>query len=278
MDISTPIKDGIYLMLEELEDESIWIQLKRFKNALESARKAVELSPNSIEFAFYHAKLLCDLFSDAPQFEQVRHECKKTLGVDNPIDPANEILLDESQYKISTPEQRIANIHYELIPDEPVHSISCCSSSISSTMIDSNPALPDPSILASYVILEYLEELPTNDSELEAEEKLQETLDYQRRVEYEAKQKHLAERYKKTTISFPRKLQVPFDTFSHDSDHDLEKHINLIGQELGCQRNGFKDNDSGLHVLSMDGTAPVDAYTASRSHKIELITVTTVQI
>ncbi|CAM8929160.1 unnamed protein product [Rhodiola kirilowii] len=142
------------------------------------------------------------------------------------------------------------------------------SSSISSTTVDSDPALPDPSIIASDVILEYLEELPTNDSELEAEErKLQETLDYQRRVEYEAKQKHLAERYKKTTISFPGKLHVPFDTFSHDSDHDLEKQINLIGQELGCQRNGFKDNDSGLHVLSMDGTAPVDAYTASRSHK-----------
>lgn len=51
------------------------------------------------------------------------------------------------------------------------------------------------------------EEIRRREIELEAEErKLEETLQYQRRIEDEAKQKHLAELLKKTATSLPETI------------------------------------------------------------------------
>uniref|UniRef100_A0A7N0TYL4 USP domain-containing protein n=1 Tax=Kalanchoe fedtschenkoi TaxID=63787 RepID=A0A7N0TYL4_KALFE len=131
------------------------------------------------------------------------------------------------------------------------------SSYVSSTMADVDLACPHTSILVATV--NHLEELSGNGSELEAEErKLQETLDYQRKVEYEAKQKRLAKQFKTTTKSFSGQLEVAFDTFSSHSDPDLNTHIKHMEQECGSQRNGFQDNNSGLPVPSSLSTSHKD--------------------
>ncbi|GKV14151.1 hypothetical protein SLEP1_g25062 [Rubroshorea leprosula] len=76
------------------------------KNAIESGRKAVELSPNSIEFANFYASFLYQ----ANEYEEVVRECERALAIENPVDPAMERLQDEGQQKISTAEARIAHV------------------------------------------------------------------------------------------------------------------------------------------------------------------------
>ena len=87
---------------------------RHLKNAIESAKKAVELSPNSIEFAHFYANLLYEAASEGREYEEVVHECERALSIDNPVDPAKESLQDESQQKISTVEARIGHVQNEL--------------------------------------------------------------------------------------------------------------------------------------------------------------------
>ncbi|XP_024013421.1 uncharacterized protein LOC18021057 isoform X2 [Eutrema salsugineum] len=90
---------------------------KHLRNAIESARKAVELSPNSIEFGHFYANLLFEAANDGREsieFDEVLQECQRALSIENPIDPAKESLQDENQQKILTPEGRIANVQDEL--------------------------------------------------------------------------------------------------------------------------------------------------------------------
>ncbi|XP_050220988.1 uncharacterized protein LOC126671275 [Mercurialis annua] len=87
---------------------------RHLKNAIESARKAAELSPNSIEFAHFYANLLYEAANDGKEYEEVLRECERALEIENPIDPAKESLQDESQQKITTPEARITHVQNEL--------------------------------------------------------------------------------------------------------------------------------------------------------------------
>ncbi|XP_042497713.1 uncharacterized protein LOC122076477 isoform X2 [Macadamia integrifolia] len=87
---------------------------RHLKNAIESARLAVELSPNSIEFAHFYANLLCEASNDARGYEEVIQECERALSIQNPVDPAKESLQDESQQKYPTPEARIAHAQQEV--------------------------------------------------------------------------------------------------------------------------------------------------------------------
>ncbi|KAF7806150.1 uncharacterized protein G2W53_038311 [Senna tora] len=87
---------------------------RHLKNAIESARKAVELSPSSIEFAHFYANLLYEAANDAHEYEQVVKECDRALSIENPIDPAKESLQDESEQKIPTADTRIAHVQNEL--------------------------------------------------------------------------------------------------------------------------------------------------------------------
>ncbi|GLT46395.1 hypothetical protein SLA2020_201490 [Shorea laevis] len=79
---------------------------RHLKNAIESGRKAVELSPNSIEFANFYANFLYQ----ANEYGEVVRECERALAIENPVDPAMESLQDEGQQKISTAEARIAHV------------------------------------------------------------------------------------------------------------------------------------------------------------------------
>jgi hypothetical protein len=84
------------------------------RNAIESARKAVLLSPSSIEFGHFYANLLYEVASDGREYEEVVRECERALSIEDPVDPAKESLQDESQLKISTKDGRITHVQNEL--------------------------------------------------------------------------------------------------------------------------------------------------------------------
>ncbi|XP_027333611.1 uncharacterized protein LOC113848345 isoform X2 [Abrus precatorius] len=87
---------------------------RHLKNALESARRAVELTPNSVEYAHFHASVMLEAASEGKDYEEVVHECERGLAIENPNDPAKETLQDESEQKVSTLEDRVAHVQNEL--------------------------------------------------------------------------------------------------------------------------------------------------------------------
>ncbi|CAI9753896.1 unnamed protein product [Fraxinus pennsylvanica] len=87
---------------------------RHLKNAIESARKAMTLSPNSIEFAHFYANLLYEAANEGKEYEEVVQECERALAIEKPVDPAKESLQEESQQKISTSEARVAHVQSEL--------------------------------------------------------------------------------------------------------------------------------------------------------------------
>ncbi|KAK7291674.1 hypothetical protein RIF29_07003 [Crotalaria pallida] len=90
------------------------VKQRHLRNAVDSARRATELSPNSIEFSNFYGNLLLEAATDAKDFEEVVQECDRALAVENPNDPAKESLQDESEHKSTTVEARIAHVHNEL--------------------------------------------------------------------------------------------------------------------------------------------------------------------
>ncbi|KAL1531775.1 hypothetical protein AAHA92_31878 [Salvia divinorum] len=84
------------------------------RNAIESARKAVNLCPNSVEFAHFYANLLYEAANEGKEYEEVVQECERALTIENPVDPAKESLQAENLQKISTAEARVANVQSEL--------------------------------------------------------------------------------------------------------------------------------------------------------------------
>ncbi|KAG6512868.1 hypothetical protein ZIOFF_031002 [Zingiber officinale] len=89
-------------------------KLRYLRAAIDSARRAVTLSPTSIEFAHFYASLLFDAATDGCGYEEVVQECERALSIADPVDPAKESLQDESQQKLPTPEARVAHIRQEL--------------------------------------------------------------------------------------------------------------------------------------------------------------------
>ncbi|KAK4781982.1 hypothetical protein SAY86_016084 [Trapa natans] len=87
---------------------------RHLKNAIESARRAVELSPNSVEFAHFYANLLFEVASEAKEYEEVVMECERALSIENPIDPAKESLQEVRLQRLMSPEARINNVQGEL--------------------------------------------------------------------------------------------------------------------------------------------------------------------
>ncbi|CAN8254919.1 unnamed protein product [Cochlearia groenlandica] len=95
--------------------EDLAAKQRHLRSAIDSASKAVELSPNSIEFGHFYANLLYEAANDGSrEYDEVLQECQRALSIENPIDPARESLQDENQQKISTPEARIAHVQDEL--------------------------------------------------------------------------------------------------------------------------------------------------------------------
>lgn len=80
------------------------------KNTVESAWRAMELSPNLIEFSHFYANLLYEAANDVKDYKKVKLECERALGIENLIDPEKESLQDESQQKIPTVDKRIEHV------------------------------------------------------------------------------------------------------------------------------------------------------------------------
>ncbi|KAI3686481.1 hypothetical protein L1987_80159 [Smallanthus sonchifolius] len=87
---------------------------RHLKNAIDSAKKAVMLSPNSVEFAHFYANLLYETAIDGKDYEDSVRECERALMIKNPIDPGKESLQDESQQKIAAADARIEHVQNEL--------------------------------------------------------------------------------------------------------------------------------------------------------------------
>ncbi|CAL0325394.1 unnamed protein product [Lupinus luteus] len=90
------------------------VKQRHLRNAVDSARRATELSPNSIEFSMFYGNLLLEAATEAKDYEEVVQECERALAVENPNDPVKESLQDESEQKSSTMESRIAYVQNEL--------------------------------------------------------------------------------------------------------------------------------------------------------------------
>ncbi|KAK2999834.1 hypothetical protein RJ639_022663 [Escallonia herrerae] len=99
------------------------------------------------------------------------------------------------------------------------------------------------------------EEIRRRKFELEEEErKLEETLEYQRRIENEAKQKHLAEQHRKTAGAIPGKQAAIglHDAYLNHSDDDQEQ-LKSCRQEPLTQKNGFLNILEGVPEKTEDG-------------------------
>ncbi|CAH9078776.1 unnamed protein product [Cuscuta europaea] len=89
------------------------VKNRHMKNAIESAKKATIMSPNSIEFAHFYANLLYEVANEGNEYEEVVQECERALAIESPIDPGKES-LQESQLKLPTPEARIKHVENEI--------------------------------------------------------------------------------------------------------------------------------------------------------------------
>ncbi|KAJ7551918.1 hypothetical protein O6H91_06G034700 [Diphasiastrum complanatum] len=87
---------------------------RHLKEALEAVKRAVALSPNSVEYAHFHAQLLYDAASDSKEYEEVVRECERGLSIEDPVDPAKESLQEEGQHELPTPKARITHYQQEL--------------------------------------------------------------------------------------------------------------------------------------------------------------------
>ncbi|KAK1407285.1 hypothetical protein QVD17_38899 [Tagetes erecta] len=87
---------------------------RHLRNAIESAKKAVMLSPSSVEFAHFYANLLYETAVEGKDYEDSVRECERALMIKTPIDPGKESLQDESQQKIATADARIEHVQNEL--------------------------------------------------------------------------------------------------------------------------------------------------------------------
>lgn len=87
---------------------------KFVRNAIESAKKATLLSPNSVEYAHFYANLLFEVAEGAKEYSEVLEECERALGIENPVDPGAECLQEESQSKMLSGNERISLVQNEL--------------------------------------------------------------------------------------------------------------------------------------------------------------------
>lgn len=107
------VHSTIYFKVASLLDDPN-TKVRHMRSAIESSRRAVTLSANSIEFAHFYANLLYEAANDGPAYDEVVQECERALSISDPVDPAKESLQEESQQKLTTAEARITHVQQEL--------------------------------------------------------------------------------------------------------------------------------------------------------------------
>jgi hypothetical protein len=105
------VQGHIFMRLASLSTNT---NQRHFVSALESARKAASLCPQSVEYSHFYAQLLFEAAKDSEGYGEVVRECERALSIEDPIDPARESLHSEQQPELPTPEARIAHVHQEL--------------------------------------------------------------------------------------------------------------------------------------------------------------------
>ncbi|KAF9618479.1 hypothetical protein IFM89_001880 [Coptis chinensis] len=84
---------------------------KYMKKAILNARKAVKLSPKSIEFAWFYCYLISVVANDCNACREVIQECERALAMSNPNDPADECLVYNG---LPTAAERIEALRYKI--------------------------------------------------------------------------------------------------------------------------------------------------------------------
>ncbi|GLT69286.1 hypothetical protein SLA2020_414470 [Shorea laevis] len=90
-------------------------RLHHLHSALEFDRRALELAPNSISFAFFHASALFELAKNDDavgyDYDAVIQACARAMLLENPTDPFEDLLeFEESDLRNLTPEARIVEV------------------------------------------------------------------------------------------------------------------------------------------------------------------------
>ncbi|KAF9595038.1 hypothetical protein IFM89_036056 [Coptis chinensis] len=81
-------------------------------NAIRSARKAVEMSPKSIEFAWFLCFLLLEVANDGNVRRELIQECVRACEMSDANDPAEESLLYDKEFV--TAEERIQSVRNDI--------------------------------------------------------------------------------------------------------------------------------------------------------------------
>ncbi|KAL6524362.1 hypothetical protein OROHE_016033 [Orobanche hederae] len=90
-------------------------KLRYFRSAIECARKAASLSPNTIEYAHYYANLLYEAANEVTEYEEVVVECERALAVENHVFPISDSWGGENQQEICTDDEaRVADLQSKL--------------------------------------------------------------------------------------------------------------------------------------------------------------------
>ncbi|KAG8096003.1 hypothetical protein GUJ93_ZPchr0013g35327 [Zizania palustris] len=125
--------------------------------ALEAARRAVELAPDSIELAHFHATLLFEISNDSTTYEAATNECTRGMSIQNPTDPAVHSLrlpapdADQVRSELNTLAQRsnmasislwVKNMGYS--PEDKIRIISPRRLAEDSTEVRILPTTPAP--------------------------------------------------------------------------------------------------------------------------------------
>ncbi|KAG5527415.1 hypothetical protein RHGRI_028338 [Rhododendron griersonianum] len=87
------------------------LKQKHWRSAVELARRAASLSPNSIEFRAFYAQAMYNASRDVEGFEEAARECERALSIENPISPAEEVLVVKEE---STAEELIYGVRKRL--------------------------------------------------------------------------------------------------------------------------------------------------------------------
>ncbi|KAF3341690.1 hypothetical protein FCM35_KLT00328 [Carex littledalei] len=118
------------------------VKQRHLNAAIDSAQRATELAPNSIKFAHFYASLLFDYMADS---ESAVAECYRALCVENPVDPAEELLHVTEETAASTPEARINQVQGELRNLMQKCNVASMSAWMKSINLDEYHLIPDHS-------------------------------------------------------------------------------------------------------------------------------------
>lgn len=99
--------------LAEQQNDTSKLKKQHIRTALEAARQATILSPNSVEHALFYAVMLHEWVSEGDETTQATTECERALAITEPRDPALD-MLGELPEELKTPEMRITHFKQQL--------------------------------------------------------------------------------------------------------------------------------------------------------------------